>query len=64
MAEALESFTTAGAYASDEEDLKGQIKEGMLADFTVLGADLFETDPYELYAIPVLETWLGGKRVY
>ena len=64
VAEALESFTTAGAYASDEEDLKGQIKEGMLADFTVLGADPFETDPYELYAVPVLETWLGGKRVY
>ena len=62
--EAIESFTTESAYASGEEDIKGQIKEGMLADFTVLESDPFGTDPYSISKIKVRETWLGGKRVF
>ena len=62
--EALDSFTKAGAYASFEEDIKGEIRPGMLADFTVLGADPFETDPATLKDIPIRSTWLGGKRVF
>ena len=64
VTEALESFTTAGAIASGEESVKGKISEGMLADFVVLEKEPFETDPYELHSIKVLETWLGGKRVF
>ena len=64
VTEALESFTTAGAYASGEEAFKGKIEDDMLADFVVLESDPFETDPYELHSINVLETWLGGKRVF
>ena len=62
--EALDSFTKAGAYASFEEKIKGQIMPGMSADFTVLGADPFETDPSALKDIPVRSTWLGGNRVF
>ena len=62
--EALDSFTAAGAYASFEETIKGQIRSGMLADFTVLGADPFEADASELKNIPILGTYLGGKQVY
>lgn len=62
--EALNSFTKAGAYASFEEKIKGQIKPGMLADFVVLGSNPFETDESAIKDIPVEQTFLGGKRVY
>ena len=62
--EALDSFTTAGAYASFEENIKGTIAPGMLADFVVLGADPFETDVNKLKDIPVLATYVGGKQVF
>ena len=61
--EALDSFTKAGAYASFEEDIKGQIQTGMLADFVILGADPFQTAPDRLKDIPILQTWLDGKPV-
>lgn len=62
--EAMDSFTKAGAYASFEEQTKGQILPGQYADFTVLGADPFRTDPTRIKDIPVLQTWLSGKRVW
>ena len=62
--EAIDSFTRAGAYASFEEEIKGQIRPGMLADFTVLGADPFETTPSALKDIPIRSTWLGGRKVF
>ena len=62
--EALDSFTSAGAYSGYEEETKGKIVPGMLADFTVLGADPFETDPYKIKDIEICSTWLGGNRVF
>ena len=62
--QALDSFTKAGARASFEEAVKGQIRPGMLADFVVLGEDPFETDPGKLKDIPILATYLGGKQVF
>ena len=62
--EALDSYTIRSAEASFEEAVKGRIAPGYLADFTVLGADPFETDPFSLKDIPVLETYLGGRQVY
>ncbi len=62
--EAIDSFTKGGAYASFEEEKKGQIKEGMIADFVVLGQDPFKVDPYELGEIPVLKTYVDGNLVY
>ena len=62
--EALDSFTIRGAEASFEENFKGLIREGYLADFVILGGNPFETDPRSLHAVPVCETWLGGRRVY
>ena len=64
LEEALQSFTVSGAWASFEENRKGQIRSGMLADFVVLGADPFKTEESGLKDIPVLQTWLGGKQVY
>ena len=62
--EALDSFTQAGAWSSFEEDKKGRIAPGMLADFVVLGANPFETDAFALKNIPVLKTFLGGEQVF
>ena len=62
--EALDSFSKAGAKASFEEHSKGQIQPGMLADFVVLGENPFEADPGSIKDIPILATFLGGKRVF
>lgn len=62
--EALDSFTKASAYASFEEATKGQIAPGMLADFVVLGENPFEVSADRIKDIPVLQTWLGGKKVF
>ena len=62
--EALDSFTKAGAIASFEETVKGEIKPGMLADFVVLGENPFEADSDKIKDIPILSTWLNGNCVY
>ena len=62
--EALDSFTKAGAKASFEEAVKGQIHPGMLADFVVLGENPFETEHHKLKDIPVWAAYLAGKQVY
>ena len=64
VAEALDSFTRVSAYASFEENRKGRVREGMLADFTILDRDPFATPPFELSKIKVLATFLGGREVY
>ena len=64
VAQALNSFTTGGAYASFEEHLKGRIEPGMLADFVVLGDNPFTAAPSSIRNIPVCATYLGGKKVY
>lgn len=62
--EALDSFTKDGAYASFEENIKGSIKEGMLADFVVVDKNILETDANKIKDIKVLQTYIGGKLVY
>jgi predicted amidohydrolase YtcJ len=62
--EALELYTTAGAYASGEQDRKGRLAPGFLADFVVLGADPLTVPHDEIGAIPVLGTYVGGRRVW
>jgi predicted amidohydrolase YtcJ len=62
--EALEMYTVAGAYATFEENIKGQIKRGMLADFTLLADDPREVDPMSLSELPVSATIIGGELVW
>lgn len=62
--EALDSFTKASAYASFEEGVKGQIKPGMYGDFVVLGQDPFGVPANRIKDIAVLQTYVGGKRVF
>jgi predicted amidohydrolase YtcJ len=62
--EAIYVGTMNGAYASYEENLKGSIEPGKLADLVVLGRDPFKEDPLKLVTIPVERTMVGGKWVY
>ena len=64
VAQAIDSYTAGGAYASFEEQLKGQILPGMLADFVVLEEDPFQVPVEQLSKIQVNTTVLGGYPVY
>jgi len=62
--EAIRVGTLHGAYASFEEDEKGSIKPGKLADLVVLGRDPLLEDPSSLLSIPIERTMVGGRWVY
>jgi predicted amidohydrolase YtcJ len=62
--QAMSLYTLAGAYASFEEDIKGTITPGKLADLCVLARDPRAVEPETLDQIPVLSTILGGEVVY
>jgi predicted amidohydrolase YtcJ len=62
--QALRVCTANGAYASFEENEKGTITAGKLADFVVLEKDPHETDPDALKETRVLRTVVGGKTVH
>ena len=62
--EALDSFTVKSADASFEENIKGRIAPSYMADFVVLEANPFDTEPHELHKIAVNACYLGGTPVY
>lgn len=64
MAEALKAYTSMGAYSSFEENLKGKIKPGQLADVIVFSQDLFTIDPMKTFETKVLLTVFDGKVIY
>ena len=62
--EALTIATINGAYASSEEQLKGSITAGKLADFVVLEKDPHDVDADQIMNIKVNRTVVGGKTVH
>ena len=62
--EALKAYTINAAYASFEEDLKGTLEPGKLADFVVLDRDITAIDPAEIWNVKAQQTWVGGKKVF
>jgi len=61
--EAFRAYTAGGAYASFEEQQKGTLETGKLADFVVLEGDPFR-NPETIDRCRVRETWIGGVRVF
>ena len=59
--EAIRVATLHGAYATYEENSKGSITPGKLADLVVLGRDPVRENPSTLVTIPVERTMLGGR---
>ena len=62
--EALRSYTVANAYAAFEEDLKGTLAPGKLADVIVLSKDLATIPDTEIPSTRVLATIVGGKVAF
>jgi predicted amidohydrolase YtcJ len=62
--EALESWTLSGAYAAFEENRKGSITPGKLADFVMLSRDIMKVPPRQILDTSVTMTVLGGEIVY
>ncbi|HYN10740.1 MAG TPA: amidohydrolase [Vicinamibacterales bacterium] len=62
--EALRSYTLANAYAAFEEDIKGTLSRGKLADVTVLTKDITAIPEDQIKTAKVAYTIIGGKVVY
>jgi hypothetical protein len=62
--EAIRVNTLNGAYNSHEEDIKGSITAGKLADYVVMAEDLYSIPVDKIKDVKVLRTVVGGKTVY
>ena len=64
LEEALRGHTVEAAYAEFQEQEKGIIEKGKLADLTVISKDITKIPAPEILSIRVLKTFVGGKLVY
>lgn len=62
--DAIRCYTYNGAYASFEENSKGSIEEGKLADLVVLSEDILKTKPEDIKDIKVDMTMIDGEILY
>lgn len=62
--ETLRAYTIGSAFAEFQENVKGSLAVGKLADFVVLSADIFTINPTEIRNTQVLTTIVDGKIVY
>ncbi|SDC56008.1 amidohydrolase [Pedobacter soli] len=62
--EALRGMTIWAAKANFEEQEKGSLEKGKLADFVILDHDILKTTPQNILKTKVLKTYLNGEKVY
>ncbi|MEN8138108.1 MAG: amidohydrolase [Bacteroidota bacterium] len=62
--QALIAYTRNAAYASFDDNIKGSLEEGKLADFVILNENILEIDPVKIKDVKVLQTYVGGVKVY
>ena len=61
---ALQAYTNNGAYASFEENKKGKIAVGMLADIIILDKNPFEISTKDLFKLKVMKTIFDGRIIF
>ncbi|VAW23898.1 FIG00930540: hypothetical protein, partial [hydrothermal vent metagenome] len=61
--ETLKGMTIWAAYANFEENEKGSIETGKMADFIILNKNIMEVDTDKIPYIKVDETYVNGERV-
>ena len=61
---AIRIWTMGSAYASFEENIKGSIETGKLADFVILSRNPTQVAPDSIMDIDVEKTFIGGKLVF
>jgi predicted amidohydrolase YtcJ len=61
--QAVQAYTMGSAYASFDENIKGSIEPGKLADFVVLSDDIFSIDPVKIAETKVWMTIFDGRIV-
>ncbi len=64
LEQTIAAYTIAGAFSTGEEDVKGSITEGKLADLVIFSDDLFRIKPEDLHVAKVDLTIVGGREVY
>ena len=64
VAETVEAYTMGSAYAEFQENEKGSITTGKLADMVLLGDDIFAMAPARIRDVHVLKTFVGGRMVF
>ncbi|MFB6395924.1 amidohydrolase [Polymorphospora lycopeni] len=62
--ETLRMYTEWSAFSIGWEDRVGSLEVGKFADFVILSADPLETEPTDLAALTVMQTWIGGTLVF
>ena len=64
LAQALDAYTRGAAYAEAQDDVKGTLRAGMLADIAVFRQDLFRLPPDEIRSVEVALTVVDGRVVH
>jgi len=64
VAEAIHAYTVGSAFAEFQENVKGTITPGKLADLVILSRDIFQIDAQEIEKVNVLMTLVDGRVVY
>jgi len=62
--ETVRAYTLGSAYAEFQENVKGTITVGKLADLVLLSRDIFKIDPKEIESVKVMMTMVDGRVVY
>jgi hypothetical protein len=62
--EAIEAYTMGSAYAEFQENDKGSITPGKLADMVLLSDDVLKIDAAKIKDVRILCTWVGGKLTF
>ena len=64
LPETIEAYTMGSAYAEFQDNEKGSITVGKLADLVLLSDDLFAIEPERIRSAHVLKTIVGGRLVF